>query len=212
MGHFYIIASVQTESHGTIRVRIRKATREDVRHLARALAPSFAEQPLTRWLLGEGEKGLRKGVEVLELDFGNALRYDLMFTTEDLQGAALWYPPERRESRWENFVWFLRLLRIVGMNRDLPAQITAFWKFDRLFPREPHYYLAMLAVAPEFQGMGIGTALLRPVLEMCDARRVHAYTVTDTAVNVRFYGRLGFRVRDSFDIEKAGVTVWTLWR
>jgi len=192
--------------------RIRKVIGKDIPFLARVLAPSFAAQPLTKWILGEGEKGIRKGVRVLELDFRNALRYDLMFTTEDLQGAALWHPPERRESTRENFIWFLRLLRIIGLSRNLFAQINAFRTFEELFPREPNYYLAMLAVAPAFQGRGIGSALLKPVLEMCDARCIPAYAVTDTATNVRFYEKLGFRARDSFPIPKAGVTAWTLWR
>jgi ribosomal protein S18 acetylase RimI-like enzyme len=203
---------MQNKSDIAPAIHVRKATETDIPILAPALAESFVAQPLTKWILGEGEEGLRKGEEVLALDFRNALRYDLMFTTNELQGAALWHPPERRVSAWKNFIWFLKLLRIVGFNRNFFAQMAAFWRFERLFPREANYYLSMLAVAPAFQGMGIGSALLRPVLEMCDARGIPAYTVTDMESNVRFYERLGFRVRDTFPIPKAGVTAWTLWR
>lgn len=191
---------------------IRKVTPADIAILARRLAPSFASQPLTRWLLGKDPTAMDKGERVLELDFLNAIRYGLTYTTEDFRGAALWNPPDRSVSAWENITWFLKLLRIAGVSLNLPAQLAAFWRFERLFPDTPNYYLSLLAVGPDAQGKGFGSALLGPVLAMCDTQGVMAYTVTDWEPNLRFYGKMGFRVRDIIPIPKAGVTAWTLSR
>ena len=55
---------------------------------------------------------------------------------------------------------------------------TLFEIFERMedqHPREPHHYLFFLGTRPEWQSRGIGSALMRPVLERCSnvaARKV----------------------------------------
>lgn len=195
-----------------IDIHVRKATKEDIPVLVPRLAIAFASQPLTRWVLGEGVRALGKGARVLELDFQNGLPYDLTYTTDDLNCAAIWQPPGRTQTLWDGFAWLVKLIRIVGVSRRLISQLALFYRYEKLFPKVPHYYLSLLAVAPEAQGKGIGSALLRPVLEMCDRRGMHAYTATDTELNVVFYQKNGFRVKDIIPIPDAGSTIWTmLW-
>ena len=42
---------------------------------------------------------------------------------------------------------------------------------------EPHYYLPVVGVEPQWQGGGLGTALMRPVLDRSDQQGVPAYWV-----------------------------------
>ncbi len=46
---------------------------------------------------------------------------------------------------------------------------------ERKHIRKPHYYIPAIGVRPEFQGRGLGTALLRPTLERCDSEGLPAY-------------------------------------
>ena len=193
-------------------IHVRKVMREDIPILVPLLARSFASQPLTRWMLGDDERALRKGERILQLDFENALQYDLMFTTTNLQGAAIWNPPERRQTAWQGFVWLPRLIRIIGISRNLPAQLESFRRLEKLFPRIPNYYLSMLAVDLASQGRGIGSALIKPVLELCDKRGIIAYTVTDMETNVVFYQKQGFHVQDTIPIRRACLRAWTMLR
>lgn len=193
-------------------IHVRKVMREDIPILVTRLARSFSSQPLTKWMLGDDERALRKGERILKLDFENALQYDLTFTTSTLQGAALWHPPERKQTGWQGFVGLLNLFRIIGISRDLPAQLESFWNLEKLFPKIPNYYLSMLAVDPAFQGRGIGSALLKPVLELCDKRGIIAYTVADMESSVVFYQKQGFRIQAAIPIRRAGLMAWTMWR
>lgn len=43
-------------------------------------------------------------------------------------------------------------------------------------PTEDHFYLYVLGTKPQFQGRGIGSALMQPVLEECDRRAIPAYS------------------------------------
>ncbi len=68
-------------------------------------------------------------------------------------------------------------------------------------------HLARLAVDPGVQGQGIGSALLRDVLERFLKRRIRSMTVNTQASNIRsqqLYRRFGFR-RNGYDLP-----VWTL--
>jgi GNAT superfamily N-acetyltransferase len=79
-------------------------------------------------------------------------------------------------------------------------------------PREPHYYLASLGVAPEAQGNGVGSRLLGPMLERCDREGVPAYLESSRDRNVPFYERHGFRVTDELRLPLGGPTLWLMWR
>jgi ribosomal protein S18 acetylase RimI-like enzyme len=61
-------------------------------------------------------------------------------------------------------------------------------------PREPHVYLAVLAVSPEDQGEGIGSRLTQRVAQVADERRLPITLETMRAQNLGFYSRLGFLV------------------
>ena len=58
-------------------------------------------------------------------------------------------------------------------------------------------YIPFLFVAPESQGQGIGSMLLRrmeSILELAGANRVHLETPADHTRAVRFYERQGYRI------------------
>ena len=63
-------------------------------------------------------------------------------------------------------------------------------------PREPHYYLAFLGVAPAQQGRGLGHRTIQPVLDACDRDRTLAWLESANPRNHGFYRRVGFTVAD----------------
>lgn len=68
---------------------------------------------------------------------------------------------------------------------------TRLWqKLDAKMPR--HGHLGPLAVAPEQQGQGIGSALLERLCHELGERGLSGYLETDLAANVRLYRRFGF--------------------
>jgi GNAT superfamily N-acetyltransferase len=83
---------------------------------------------------------------------------------------------------------------------------------EHVHPTPPHYYLAVLGTRPDRQGMGIGSSLLRPVLDRCDAEGVGAYLESSKERNVPFYRRHGFEVTTALRLPGGGPTVWPMWR
>ena len=61
-------------------------------------------------------------------------------------------------------------------------------------------------------GQGIGSALMRPVLDHCDAEGWPAYLESSKERNVPFYARHGFEVVKELPLPRGGPSIWTMWR
>lgn len=128
------------------------------------------------------------------------------------RGIAGWIAPGGwPRSRARDARYTARSLALVGRVRHRAKAARLFFEVERRHPREPHWYLALLATDPTAQGRGVGTALLRPVLDRCDTEGIPAYTETQKEANVAWYARSGFEVSD--EIRLPGTPpVWCLHR
>lgn len=191
---------------------IRKMTAADVGAAATTLAQAFYDDPHFRWIVREDSIRMRR------LDRGFAtfigriwLREDASYTHERGIGAALWLPP----GTWHLSVLAqLRLLPAVvaAMRRDSVRLLRALTFIEKKHPHEPHWYLPAIGVRPDWQGRGFGAALLRPVLERCDAERTPAYLEASTPRNRALYERHGFETIEECSYAADGPPMWRMWR
>jgi ribosomal protein S18 acetylase RimI-like enzyme len=78
-------------------------------------------------------------------------------------------------------------------------------------PHEEHWYLAVLATDPSYQGRGIGRALLEPMLARADEAGVATYLETQKESNLAYYGRYGFAIVDKFSVDTSP-PLWQMQR
>jgi GNAT superfamily N-acetyltransferase len=104
----------------------------------------------------------------------------------------------------------LPVLRYVATN--LVTTLRILNTVEQMHPHEPHWYLATLGTAVEWQGKGVGSALMRPVLEHCDAEGLPCYLESSKGRNVPFYERHGFSVVQEVALPNGGPPIWTMWR
>lgn len=189
-------------------VAIRQARPEDAVALDHVLADAFFADPLNDWLLpDESRRGaaLRRGM-------GHVMRHDYIprgggFTTEELDGVALWAKPDGpKPSPLEQ----LRALPTfaAAFGRRLPRAMRAFGTVEKRRPDEPHWFLDILAVRPDRQGRGIGSALMGAGVAEADRAGVPAFLVTSNPRNVPLYERVGFEVTEEYDV--GPVHVWSM--
>ena len=81
---------------------------------------------------------------------------------------------------------------------------------EAVHPISPHWYLSLLGVDPDRQGLGIGSALLDVWLTSVDGEAAASYLETDREENLGLYRRVGFAVQQR--IEVLGTPVWCMWR
>ena len=127
-------------------------------------------------------------------------------------GTASWLRPGDAPRSWMRETRIsLRCARALVRGRNRMKGIRLLDEMAKGHPTEPHWYLALLGVEPVFQGAGIGTALLEKRLAECDRTGVPAYLETQKPENVPYYGRFGFVVSRTIELDGCP-TLWTMWR
>ena len=91
-----------------------------------------------------------------------------------------------------------------------PRVMKWFARWCHLDPDKPHVHLGPIGVAPEFQGQGVGTALMNRYSEYLHQEGLPGYLETDKLENVKFYQKFDFRVQR--EEELIGTPVWYMWR
>ena len=67
-------------------------------------------------------------------------------------------------------------------------------KLRRKYAPPRHLYLGLLAVAPEHQGKGHASALLKPMLKKLDEEKMACYLETQNLKNIAIYQHFGFKM------------------
>ena len=179
--------------------------------LARTLARSFYDDPVFRHFFPDDATRLQRSELMFSGLFLRAAEaHDEIHTTHERAGAAIWLPPGHAHlSVWQQLRYMPTMMRIGGL--DLPRLLRCVAVVDAKHPTEPHYFLNFLGTEPSRQGEGIGSALLRAVLDRCDATGTPAYLVATSERNRPLYERHGFRVTDEIQLPD-GPAIWAMWR
>ena len=124
-----------------------------------------------------------------------------------LVGFATWVPPGDAE----RFIEVDKGSReaIAALTDDRGARNDRMWDWiERHLPDEPHWYLDHIAVSPERQGQGHGSALIRWGLERAVRDGTCAFLETGRERNVALYEHFGFRVVEAATPPGGGPTIW----
>jgi GNAT superfamily N-acetyltransferase len=179
---------------------------------AQTLARAFLDDPHFRWIVRDEAKRLARMQRGFATFIANIwLPQDESYVHERLIGAALWMPPDT----WhQSLLEQLRLLPgiLAAARSATPRLVKATSWMEKQHPRERHWYLPAIGVTPAWQGRGYGAALLRPMLDRCDAERLPAYLEASTPRNRTLYERHGFEVIEEGRYADDAPPLWRMWR
>jgi len=191
---------------------VRDADHDDLDTLVNTLSDSFSRDPMFNWVFPK---------TALYPHFFRLLIRDVYLPMGMIhmeargRAAALWLPPEERfevAPRLGLLRFGLKLVRHQGL-RSVWRVYRQGQVFARHYPSsEPHYYLQFIGCRHSDQGRGIGAALLKEGLRICDERGMPAYLECSNHRNVSLYERHGFEVRAREVVGNNGPMAWFMWR
>jgi ribosomal protein S18 acetylase RimI-like enzyme len=190
------------------------ATETDVGVLAAVLARAFDDDPLSLYLFG----GPRMRAAGLTRFFTIQLRHTYLhhgevWTTPDRAGASLWAPPSMPRPGLVDLLRIIPVLPYLSIwGRKTPDVVRLLAAYERARPRQAHWYLGTLGTDTDRQGHGIGSALLRVVLDRLDVDGMPAHLESSKERNLAFYARHGFSVTGEIHTPRGGPTLWLMWR
>lgn len=194
---------------------IRPAVPAELDAVASTLASAFADDPLFRWMTGAGpDEPIEPKLRVLFRALAKQeFRRDdhLVYVSDDGFGVAVWmHPNQWRMSTSTTLRVLPAMIRSLGTRT--PRGIGAFNAIEKVHPAEEHYFLEALGTSQQMQGKGLGSAVIRPMLERCDAEGMPAYLESSNPQNIPFYARHGFRPTGEIAVGPGAPTVTAMWR
>jgi GNAT superfamily N-acetyltransferase len=172
----------------TVDSTVSVARPDDEQRVLDTLACAFASDPPCRWLYPDETQYLRNFPAFAMAFGGAAIRKGSALVSREGDGVALWLAPGSVPDEDA----LVRLIERSVPDHRRSDVFALFAEMSRQHPLEPHWYLPLIGVVPARQGLGMGAALLRPVLEVCDAAHLPAYLEATSPRSVPFYRRHGF--------------------
>jgi GNAT superfamily N-acetyltransferase len=184
--------------------RIRRAGPVDVPDLADVLAAAFDTDPAFAWMMPHRarRRELTPGLFRIVLDatvgFGEVYAVDI-------DAVAIWLPPGAALDEESSSAL------LEGAAENAPRVASALRLLAEIHPADPHADLFLLATTPARQSGGLGSALLRHVLDVCDRDRTPAYLEATSERNRALYLRHGFADTPTVHLPE-GPPLWPMWR
>jgi ribosomal protein S18 acetylase RimI-like enzyme len=172
---------------------VTAANAEDHDRLVDTLMLAFSADPFARFM-GPDAPRYRASRAIFDAMASASLASDgawLGHTAEGFCGSAsLWFPPG---SAPPDDAMLTAVMKAVPEDR-LENVGQVFEAMESYHPHEPHWYLALLGADAHFQGQGLGAALLKHTLRICDEAGDVAYLESSNPRNISIYERHGFEI------------------
>jgi GNAT superfamily N-acetyltransferase len=190
---------------------VRRAGWDDRDLVGAIVAAAFFDDPTTVWLYPDPQRRAEVLQPMFALYASAYLRHDETYVTTEGTAVAVWLPPGEEllaPDEAEAFGQAMQDLAAEGVGRLGQMEET----FAEHHPAEPLWYLQFLATVPAAQGNGLGSVLLRQVLDRADRDGTPAYHEATTPRNRALYERHGYVTTGEFALPDGGPTLWKMWR
>lgn len=173
------------------------------------LSRSFDRNPSVNYVVKPGPGREHRIRRLMEYSYDMCNAFGEVLISEDEQGCALILMSDRKRTSIRTLLWDLKLvISAIGVRRvskimNREARIKAF------HPTLPYSYLWFIGVDPDHQVKGIGSSLLKEVIEECKRRRQPIYLETSIDDNLSWYKKFGFKIFHTLDL---GYTLYFLKR
>lgn len=192
---------------------VRAAEEQDRAQVIETLTLAFGADPMLRYLAPVDDAYERMAPAFFGCLFDlRAYGGGEVRVTDDVSAVSLWNPPggNRLDAEHVEAVWEEQVLTRLDA-AELERMDVFGETLESIHPEEPHWYLGVVGVHPDRQGEGLGSAVIRALLDEPQAAGDPAYLVTATERNVPVYRHLGFEVLSETDIQ-GGPHLWGMWR
>lgn len=193
--------------------RVERAEEGDIDILSQVIADAFFDLAVSQWLVPDPDARRAIFPPYFRIYVEHAMADGLVLTTPTRDATALWLPigPDGPGAPPDGY--HERLAAVTGPHLDRFQALDE--GFDTHHPAGvPHHHLAVIAVRPDQQRLGIGTAMLHARHAILDRDGIPAYLEASDLDKREIYRKHGYVVRPDAPIRLpgGGPELWPMWR
>ena len=199
------MTDIAATNRDAIPLRPQKASRERLPIVVETLAQSFYDDPVVTWCVPDDERRRELLPGFFTAIVESYINYDEIYDVPAGVSAAVWAPPGAEDD--------VQLPDRIGeiLQENADRAFVALSMMAEVHPTDAHHYLFFVGTRPGWQGRGIGSAVMSPVLETCDRDGIPAYLEATSEGNKALYLRHGFEVMSELNLPE-GPPMWPMWR
>lgn len=180
-----------------------QARLEDKEIVIDILVNSFRDNKSVNYIIKQDKKRLFRIRKLMEYSFDVCLLFGSILLSDDKKGCALLLFPQRKKTSLKSILLDARLVYYCCGIRNVGKALKRESKIKAFHPKQPFKHLWFIGVNPGEQNKGIGSAILKHVIN--DDTPV--YLETSTLKNLPWYKKHGFEIYSEMDL---GYTLYLL--
>jgi len=171
-----------------------KGTNKDRDRVIDILAESFNDNQSVNYIVKQDQKRNQRIKRLMAYSFDVCYLYGKVFLTEDKSGCALILFPDKKKNNLKSILLDIKLIvSCIGIS-NIKKAMKLESKIKELQPKKLMYYLWFIGVDPDQQNKGIGSSLIKEVIEEAHSQQRPVYLETSTLKNIPWYEKFGFKI------------------
>jgi ribosomal protein S18 acetylase RimI-like enzyme len=186
-------------------------TSKDFSRACNILGQAFQEDPIWKQILKEDPEKFSLAFAV---PLKCCLKYGKVYSSSpNLEGIAAWISSINVELNIFQLIRSGAIFSAMKLGSKISKRIQEVFdlinKDRKIQMKDSCIYLYILGVAPDHQGLGIGSRLINSMLNQLSPE-IPVYLETGTEKNVRFYEKLGFKILKKVLIPSLKLPMWEM--
>jgi len=177
-----------------------RATYRDKNTIVDILAESFNDNQSVNYIVKQDRKRSHRIRNLMAYSFDICYLYGEVFLTENKSGCALILFPDKKRNNLKTILLDIKLIvSCIGIS-NIKKAMNRESKIKELQPKKLMYYLWFIGVDPDQRNMGIGSTLIKEVIEEAHSKQRPVYLETSTLKNIPWYEKFGFKIYNELDL------------
>ncbi|HUZ57815.1 MAG TPA: GNAT family N-acetyltransferase [Hanamia sp.] len=177
-----------------------KATNQDKERVIDILAQSFDDNQSVNYIIKQDKKRNQRIRKLMAYSFDICYLYGEVFLTDDRSGCALILFPDQKKNNLKSILLDIKLIGSCIGTSNIKKAMKRESKIKKLQPKKLMYYLWFIGVEPDQQNSGIGSALMKEIIEEAHSRQWPIYLETSTLKNIPWYEKFGFKIYNELNL------------
>lgn len=164
------------------------------------LTKSFDKNQSVNFIVQQDEKRFERIKSLMDYSFEVCYAFGEVFLSDDKKACALVLYPDKKRITLKSVLLDVQLMfKCIGIT-NISKALNRESKIKKIQPKERMYYLWFIGVDPDSQGSGIGTELMKEIIEESQRKQRPIYLETSTLKNLPWYKKFGFEIYSELEL------------
>lgn len=179
---------------------MKKARYTDKNLVVDILTKSFNTNQSVNYIVKQDKKRIKRVSALMDYSFEMCYMFGDVFLSNDEKACALILYPDKKRTTLQSILLDAKLIVACVGIKNIKRTLDRESKIKKIQAKDEMYYLWFIGVDPEYQNSGIGTALLKEVINDSQLQKRPIYLETSTLKNLPWYINQDFKVYHELDL------------